>query len=303
MGQMSNKSTNWLLVHPWQVTCSSQAMFGTFLTRGGEWMWEGIHNGHTTKHDISWLVEGMQTNSLVWVTNGSYDRKRAPVISGVGWIIFCQPTGKHLVGSFWEKFTLASSYRAKLLGLCLLHLFALALSEFDKVSGWKAMLNCDNLWELILCSHDHRHIKLSTACSDIHCNLCSTKTIFTCGFKYQHVAGHMDKYVLWHQLSLVQQLNCVCDTNAKGAVQRAITTGYISTPTQTLPREDIAIVIWGNKITSNDSHSVRLHASKEIALGAVRYKKVAAGLLWGGRLGISWSGHGVQVQHVQNVVI
>jgi hypothetical protein len=61
------------------------------------------------------------------------------------------------------------------------------------------------------------------------------------------------------------QLNCVCDTTAKGAVQWAITTGYISTPTQMLPREDVAIVIWGNKITSDVSHPVQFHASKEVA--------------------------------------
>jgi len=53
----------------------------------------------------------------------------------------------------------------------------------------------------------------------------------------------MDKYLLWHQLSLIQQLNCVCDTTAKGAVYRAVTTGHTSTPTQILPREDISIVI------------------------------------------------------------
>jgi hypothetical protein len=32
-----------------------------------------------------------------------------------------------------------------------------------------------------------------------------------------------------------------------------------------LPQEDVAIVIWENKITSNVSHPVRFHASKEIA--------------------------------------
>ena len=77
----------------------------------------------------------------------------------------------------------------------------------------------------------------------------------------------MDTYLLWHQLSLVQQLNCVCDTTAKGTVQRAIATGWLSTPTQILPREDIAIVIWGNKITSDVSHPIRFHASKEITRG------------------------------------
>jgi hypothetical protein len=34
-----------------------------------------------------------------------------------------------------------------------------------------------------------------------------------------------------------------------------------------LPREDVAIVIWGNKITSNVSHPVQFHASKEITQG------------------------------------
>ena len=75
----------------------------------------------------------------------------------------------------------------------------------------------------------------------------------------------MNRYLLWHQLSLVQQLNCVCDTTTKGAVQRAITSGYISTPTQLLPQEDVVIVIWGSKITSDVSHPVQFHASKEIA--------------------------------------
>jgi hypothetical protein len=77
----------------------------------------------------------------------------------------------------------------------------------------------------------------------------------------------MDTYLLWHQLSQVQQFNCVCNNTAKGAVQRAIATGYISTPTQILPQEDIAIVTWGDKITSDISHPIRFHASKEIAKG------------------------------------
>ncbi len=228
-------------------------------------MWEGIEDFQATKSDLSWLVQGMKSDSLLWVTDGSYDRKCAPVLSGVGWIIFCQHTGKHLVGSFWEKSSSASSYRAELLGLCSLHLLAQALSEFYKVSGWDATLCCDNLRALQLSSQDRRRIKPSAACSDLHRSLHSMKNNFTGCFKYQHVVGHMDKYLLWHQLSLVQQLNCLCDTTVKGTVQRAITTGYISTPTQMLPREDVAIVIWGNKITSDVSHPVRFHASKEVA--------------------------------------
>ncbi len=176
-------------------------------------------------------------NSLIWVTVGSYDRKRASVISGVGWIIFCQTTGKSLVGLFWEKSPSANLYRVELLGLCSLHLFALALSEFYKAMGWKATLGCDNLRALILSSKECRRIKPSALCSDIHHCFCSTKNRFTGCFKYHHMAGHMDRHLFWHQLSLIQQLNCVCNTTAKAAVHRAITTGYTSTPTQILPRE------------------------------------------------------------------
>jgi len=47
-------------------------------------MWEGIEDGQATKSDLSWLVQGMKLDSLLWVTDGSYDRKRAPVLSRVG---------------------------------------------------------------------------------------------------------------------------------------------------------------------------------------------------------------------------
>ncbi len=42
---------------------------------GGEWMWDGIEDSQDTKQDLSWLIEGMKTGLLLWVTDGSYDRK------------------------------------------------------------------------------------------------------------------------------------------------------------------------------------------------------------------------------------
>jgi hypothetical protein len=75
----------------------------------------------------------------------------------------------------------------------------------------------------------------------------------------------MDKYLLWHQLSLFEELNCVCDTLAKSAVTTAMIKGYYNRSTQLLPKEDVAVIIWGNKVTDNISHSIRFHASKEVA--------------------------------------
>jgi hypothetical protein len=44
-----------------------------------------------------------------------------------------------------------------------------------------------------------------------------------------------------------------------------IISGYNDRPTQLLPREDVALVIWGNKVTGNISTPLRFHASKELA--------------------------------------
>jgi hypothetical protein len=75
----------------------------------------------------------------------------------------------------------------------------------------------------------------------------------------------MDKYLLWHQLLLIQQLNCVCNTLAKQAMTLAMTEGVYERTTQLLTREDVAVVIWGNKITDDISHSIRFDTSKKVA--------------------------------------
>jgi hypothetical protein len=94
--------------------------------------------------------------------------------------------------------------------------------------------------------------------------LCN-KIILTRTFKYVHIYGHMDKYLLWVQLGLMQQLNCVCDMLAKQSAVMAIIHGYNNRPTQILPCEGIVLVVWGNKITGNISGPLCFHASKEMA--------------------------------------
>ncbi len=44
-----------------------------------------------------------------------------------------------------------------------------------------------------------------------------------------------------------------------------MTEGAYKRPTQLLPREDVAVVIWGHNITDDISHSIRFHTSKEVA--------------------------------------
>jgi hypothetical protein len=51
--------------------------------------------------------------------------------------------------------------------------------------------------------------------------------------------------------------------------KRAITTatlhGYHSRQSQLLPKEDVALIIWGSKVTGDISSPLRFHTSKEVA--------------------------------------
>ena len=170
-----------------------------------------------------------------------------------------------MTGTLWERSPSASSYRAEMLGLCALHLFVRALSEFYKIQVWEATLCCDNKRALERSAYTRRRIRPSAKCADIQRSLKATKHTFKGKFIYLHVYGHMEKYLLWHQLSLIQQLNCVCDTLAKQAVTLAMMQGYHDRPAQLLPKEDVVAVIWGNKITDDVSSPIRFHLSKEVA--------------------------------------
>ena len=136
---------------------SDPTNFWEFLySWGGEWMWEGIDDKQETKHSLTWLVDGMKNNTLFWITDGSYDRNRAADLSGVGWIIFCTATAKQLTGSCWEKSSSASSYRAEMLGLCVLHLLARVLAEFYRIQSREATICCDNERTLDCASNHQR---------------------------------------------------------------------------------------------------------------------------------------------------
>ena len=149
-------------------------------------MWQGINNDQDTKSHMTWVAEGMTHNSLIWVTDGSYNRKKAQELSGVGWIIFCTRTGLRLTGTFWKKSTWANLYRAEMLG---------AVAEIYKVDKWVAILCCDNKHALELSSHHRRRIRPSAKCADIRQILRAIKQSFTGTFKYIHVYGHMDRYL------------------------------------------------------------------------------------------------------------
>jgi hypothetical protein len=101
---------------------------------------------------------------------------------------------------------------------------------------------CNNKRALMLSSHHKGRIRPSAKCTDIRRNFHATKQTYQGGFKYVHVYGHMDQHLSWMQLSLTQQLSCICNTLAKRAATTAIVAGYHGGLTQILSREDLPLI-------------------------------------------------------------
>jgi hypothetical protein len=82
---------------PLLLISSDPTLFWDFIAKwGGNWMWEGIDATQQTKTDTTWIAMGMKGRTLIWMTDMSYNRKRANDLSGVGWIIFCTKTSLQL---------------------------------------------------------------------------------------------------------------------------------------------------------------------------------------------------------------
>jgi hypothetical protein len=162
-------------------------------------------------------------------------------------------TGFWLTGSFWEKSSAASSFRVEMLGLCALHLLMRAITEYHNISVWSAVISCDNKRALKLSWHHKGRIQPRTKGTDIRRNFRATKQTYLGYFTYVHIYGHMDNYLSWTQLSLMQQLNCVCNMLEKRAIMTSTIKGYHDRPAQLLHQEDVALIVWGSKITGDIS--------------------------------------------------
>ena len=88
-------------------------------------MWEHIVEGDIK---VGWIRDVLANGTFVAVTDGSYDREKAPTVRGSGWIIVCMACHCTLRGSFFEVSHSAGSYRGKLLGLVAIHTFTIAIA-------------------------------------------------------------------------------------------------------------------------------------------------------------------------------
>ena len=110
-----------------------------------------------------------------------------------------------------------------------------------------------------------RRVRPGASCADILRNIRSIRNKTTATIKYGHVDGHTDKYLLWHQMTLEQKMNVICDREANKAVFESIECAFHQEGKQLLPGEDVAVFVRGKKLTSDLSKAIRFEAGREKA--------------------------------------
>ena len=151
---------------------------------GGDWMWEYVEG---KDQDLWWLTDALASGTAVLVTDGSYDRKRAPTVSGAGWVITCQKAQKFLHGSFYEHSRKASAYRGELLGLVAIHTLALALVKFYRLNRATGKLCCDNINALFQSEKNCCRVRTGATQADLLRSLRTLKCHQLLHFSYEHV--------------------------------------------------------------------------------------------------------------------
>ena len=221
---------------------------------GGQWMWDGMED---EEQDLQWLVSGLVSGTIVCVTDGWYDRKIAPNVSDAGILLCCTKAKRMLRGNFYEDSKTASSYRGELLGLVAIHTILLALCRFYNITSTSPKICCDNIAALRQSGWRGRRVKTGASQADCLRVLRTIKMDQTFKAKYQYVSSHQDCHKLWWQLSLVEQLNCVCNGLAKAAVTRSLMSATPRKDKYLLPLEHAAVYVGDAKSTTDVSAEVR----------------------------------------------
>lgn len=219
-------------------------------------MWEHLEGKHT---DMSWINRAMLNNTAIMVTDGSYN-KRAPTISGAGWLLACTQSHLMVRGSFYEESQTASSYRGELLGLTAIHHLAAFALEFYGHTEATGSIHCNNKGALHQASLKRKRVRMGCKHSDLLQNLRYTKSKHNFITTYTHVKAHQDDIYSFKDLPLVQQFNVICDTLAKQAVQAAMTKSSTRDALQQLlPCEQAALIVGGQKQTTDISTDLQFH--------------------------------------------
>jgi hypothetical protein len=115
-------------------------------------------------------------------------------------------------------------------------------------------LHCDNHGVLTHGNSPHQSLKAKQSQADLIRLLKTYTRELPLKATWHHVNGHADKYKTFNQLTHEEQLNVRCDKLAKSHLRQAIEAeDFIH---HTFPKEDISVVINGQKVLSSITKAI-----------------------------------------------
>ena len=227
-------------------------------------MWDELY----LPFGIEAVIEAVQSGEAIYVTDGSYNRQLRKDLSSAGWLVYSQGRKKMVMkSSFSEVSSSASAYRGELLGLLAIHVFVTAAEQyFNLTPGPRGTIACDNLEALKQARARRKKEPSRASNADILRALrtCHHRTLGT--LSHEHVYGHQDQRKRWHQLSLLEKLNCKCDSLAKAAWLRSKDMKFDpSYAAQRLPLETAMLCYDGKKICGECGEEIRYQVGRKEA--------------------------------------
>jgi hypothetical protein len=249
---------------PWLTRSTVTLLSGSSCALLEVNMWKYLKEGEV---DVGWIRDALVNGTLIGVTDGSYDRIKAQMISRAGLVLTCTACHRTLRGSFYEISPRAGSYRGELLGLVAIHTLILAIAKFYSLLMVSAKICCDNMSALNQSSKSRKQVSPGIKHSDLHRAIRTYKCTINMVLRYEHVRSHQDRYRPWSLLTLEEQLNVICDKLAHGLVSQYLQSGFprIRAP-QLFPLEKVAIILDGTKQTTDAGAEVRNCLGKEEAI-------------------------------------
>jgi hypothetical protein len=174
----------------------------TFLERIRSLPNQSLWETFVVDWDGSWIYKGLVTNSLVMMSDGSYDEMAANDVCSCAAIIKHSVTGQRASVSWVEKsdrFS-ADNYHAEILGGIALQLNFCTACEGKYISpSMRPRIGCNNNGVVYHGNHPWRPLQANQAQADVlwHYKQLVRCQPFKC--KMYHVHGHLDQFLTYEE--------------------------------------------------------------------------------------------------------
>jgi hypothetical protein len=118
--------------------------------------------------NVTSISTALADGSFIGVTDGSYDRDRASLVSGTGWVICCTKSRKLPGGPFFKISPKAGSYRGELLGLVALPTLIATVAQFFELKVVTGKICCDSISTLGQSSKTRKRVSKGIKHLDLH---------------------------------------------------------------------------------------------------------------------------------------